>query len=58
MLFGIGLFAGDTAKALQPVPMLAKATAFNLAVKADHRSTCFGLLHHTIIIQEGLAVLQ
>ena len=55
MFFGIALAAISAAETLQAVPMLAKAAAFNLARGADHRSS-FGLAHHELSIQQGLAV--
>ena len=58
MLFGVGLAAIRTAKALQPIPMLPKATAFDPAVLTSHRSLGFGVPQHKIIIQQGLAVIQ
>jgi hypothetical protein len=53
MGFGISLAALHALETLQAIPMLAKAAAFDLARRADHRRG-FGLLHHKLIIQQPL----
>lgn len=47
----LGLAAIGAAETLQAVSMLAKATAFDLTIGANHRSGCFGLAHHNTLTQ-------
>lgn len=56
MGLGVGLAAIGAAEALQPVAMLAKATAFDFAIRAVH--VRFGLFVHESIIQQALAVYK
>jgi hypothetical protein len=58
MRLGIRFFALNAAKSAKTVAMLAKTSAADLTVGADHFGLGFGHRFHTLIIQHTIAVFQ